>query len=141
MNANDERREFIRHPVDVPIHIALQSDDALQYISMSDVGEGGVAFLTNVAFENGVVLKVTVPHINPPFEASCIVCWRKIAGDQFEVGVKFLDANSRFRVRMVEQVCHIEGYRKQAAKEGRVLSCEESAQEWIGKYAADFGGR
>jgi len=137
----DERRRFIRHPVDAPIQISPQSSDVLQHISMSDVGEGGVAFITNIAFENGVVLKIMVPHVHPPFEASCIVCWRKICGDQFEVGVKFLDEGSRFRVRMVEQVCHIENYRKQAAAEGRILSGEESAQEWIGKYAADFGGR
>ncbi|MFQ5518994.1 MAG: PilZ domain-containing protein [Mariprofundus sp.] len=134
----NERRQFIRHPVNVPIQISPQSDDELQHISMSDVGEGGIAFLTNVAFENGVVLRIAVP---PQFEASCIVCWRRLVGDQFEVGVKFLDEESRFRVRMVEQVCHIEDYRKQAAKEGRALSAQESAQEWISKYAADFGGR
>ncbi|MDQ6990848.1 MAG: PilZ domain-containing protein [Mariprofundaceae bacterium] len=141
MNADDERRAFIRHPVDVPIHIALQSSEELQHISMSDVGEGGVAFFTNVAFDDGMVLKITVPHVQPPFEAACVVCWRKISGEQFEVGVKFLDESSRFRARMVEQVCHIEGYRKQAAEQGRILSGEESAQEWIGKYAAHFGGR
>jgi len=138
---DDERRKFIRHPVDVPIQIAMQSSEASQYLSMSDIGEGGVAFFTNVAFENGVVLKITVPHVQPPFEALCVVCWRKISGGNFEVGVKFLDEGSRFRARMVEQVCHIEGYRKQAAQAGRALSSEQSAQEWISKYAADFGGR
>jgi len=108
---------------------------------MSDVGVGGIAFFTNVAFDNGVVLKITVPHVDPPFEAECIVCWRRLSGENFEVGVKFLDAESRFRVRMVEQVCHIEDYRRRELQAGRVLSNEESALEWIGKYAADFGGR
>lgn len=138
---SDERREYIRHPVDVPIHVFLQTDEALKYISMSDVGEGGVAFQTNVAFEDGTILKVNVPHVHPPFEAACVVCWRQVKGEGFEIGVKFLDEDSRFRARMVEQVCHIEDYRQKAMKEGRDLSVEESANEWISQYAAHFGGR
>jgi len=136
---SNERRAFIRHPVDVPIHVFLQSEEALKYLSMSDVGEGGVAFQTNVAFEDGTILRVNVPHVQPPFEAACVVCWRQVKDDGFEIGVKFLDEDSRFRARMVEQVCHIEGYRQKAIKEGRYLSAEESACEWISQYAADFG--
>ncbi len=137
---SDERREYIRHPVNVPIHVFLQSDKKLKYFSMSDVGEGGVAFQTNVAFEDGTILKVNVPHVQPPFEAACVVCWRQVKDDGFEIGVKFLDEDSRFRARMVEQVCHIEGYRQTAIKEGRSLSAQEAACEWISLYAADFGG-
>ena len=141
MMKSDERRAFIRHPVDVPIQVFPQSNEALQHLSMSDVGEGGVAFQTNVAFEYGTVLRVNVPHVYPPFEASCVVCWRRVKADGFEIGVKFLDEDSRFRARMVEQVCHIEDYRQQAKKEGRHLTAEQSAIEWIHQYAADFGGR
>jgi len=136
-----ERREFIRHPVNVPIHVHLQSDAALAYLSMSDVGEGGIAFQTNVAFESGTILKVNVPHVQPPFEAACVVCWQRILGDGFEIGVRFLDEDSRFRARMVEQVCHIENYRQKAKDEGRDLTAEESAVEWISQHAANFGGR
>lgn len=138
---SDERREFIRHPVNVPIHVFPQSDAALEYLSMSDVGEGGVAFQTNVAFESGTILKVNVPHVQPPFEAACVVCWQRILGNGFEIGVRFLDEDSRFRARMVEQVCHIENYRQQQQKQGRDLTAEQSAQEWIQMHAADFGGR
>jgi len=135
-----ERRAFIRHPVDVPIQVFPQPDKALG-ISMSDVGQGGVAFQTNVAFENGTVLRINVPHVQPPFEAECVVCWQRILGAGFEIGVRFLDEDSRFRARMVEQVCHIEDYRQQLKKAGRDLTAEESAVEWISQHAASFGGR
>lgn len=135
----NERRAFIRHPVDVPIQIRPQEDVAIQEISMSDVGEGGVAFYTNVAFKNGAILSIKIAHVTPPFEALCVICWQKEVENIFEVGVRFLDAQSQFRARMVEQVCHIEDYRKKNEQEGRVLSSEEAAREWIAEYAADFG--
>jgi len=136
---SDERRAFIRHPVDIPIHIALQTDAVLGDIAMSDIGEGGVSFLTNVIFEHGSALRIKIPHVKPPFEALCVVCWQKEKGASFEVGVRFVDADSQFRARMVEQVCHIEEYRNKLAQQGRALSIEEAANEWIGLYAADFG--
>ncbi len=135
----NERRKFIRHPVNVAIHIAPQSDDVLEDVSMSDVGEGGICFYTNVIFEKGSALSIKIPYVQPPFEALCVVCWQREKGNKFEVGVRFIDENSLFRARMVEQVCYIENYRRKAIEEGRSLSQEEAAIEWIGKFAADFG--
>lgn len=135
------RRQFIRHPIDVPIQIQAQSDSALDHISMADIGEGGIAFYSNVLFQGDSVLSVKISHVQPPFEALCVVCWQREKGDEFEVGVRFLDGESQFRARMVEQVCHIEDYRRKAIEEGRPLSSEEAAIEWIGKFAGDFGGR
>jgi hypothetical protein len=40
---------------------------------------------------------------------------------------------------MVEQVCHIENYKKEVYQtEGRLLTAEEAAVEWIHKYASQF---
>ena len=45
----------------------------------------------------------------------------------------------KFIYSMVEQVCHIEQYKKEVLKnEGQGLSGEEAAVEWITKYAKDF---
>lgn len=44
-----------------------------------------------------------------------------------------------FAARMVEQLCHIAHYRLlTAANEGRALSAERAADEWIGRFAAHF---
>jgi hypothetical protein len=51
--------------------------------------------------------------------------------------VTFLDAESAFLARMVEQVC--EDYRKSVRRlEGRELSSEEAAIEGIAQHAAQF---
>jgi hypothetical protein len=40
---------------------------------------------------------------------------------------------------MVGQVCHIESYKKVVYQaEGRLLTAEEAAMEWIGKHASQF---
>ena len=40
---------------------------------------------------------------------------------------------------MIEQICHIEHYRAEVeGKEGRELSSQEAAKEWISSYAGDF---
>jgi hypothetical protein len=40
---------------------------------------------------------------------------------------------------MVEQVCHIENYRKVVYQaEGLLLRAEEAAMEWISKYASQY---
>ena len=41
-------------------------------------------------------------------------------------------------LKLVEQVCQIETYRNKLKKQGRDLSIEEAAIEWINRYAAFF---
>jgi hypothetical protein len=134
----DERRKFFRHPVDVPIQVFPQELNAGKYVPMSDIGEGGIAFQTNVFFEDGARLKVRIPHVHPPFEAMGVVCWHRSLDDQLEIGLMFLDEETAFRVRMVEQICQIEKYRKQLLAGGKSASFQDAASEWIEKYAASF---
>jgi hypothetical protein len=55
------------------------------------------------------------------------------------VGVQFLDAQAAFRSRMVQQICSIENYRKHVRREeGRTLSTQDAAAEWIAKFAGRF---
>ena len=73
------------------------------------------------------------------FTAQGIVVWCSKRNNLYVVGVKFMDSQTAFRVRMVEQICYIEGYRKKVFEaEGRQLSYEEAAIEWITKYAKSF---
>ena len=134
----DERRNFFRHPVDVPIQIFPQRLQTGEHVPMSDIGEGGIAFQTNVFFENGARLKVRIPHVHPPFEAVGVVCWHRSLDDQLEVGLMFLNEVTPFRVRMVEQICQIEKYRNQLQIEGHAVSFQKAASEWVEKFAADF---
>lgn len=135
----NERRKFIRHPVEIPIQVFPQALQPGEHVPMSDISSGGISFLTSVFFENGARLKVCIPGVDPPFEAIGVVCWHRRLGDKLEVGLMFMDEDTVFRMRMVEQVCQIEKYREQLQTDGHAVSFQKAAGKWIEKYAADFG--
>ena len=65
--------------------------------------------------------------------------WCRPTPQGYDVGVAFDEAATLFAVRMVEQLCRIEEYRRRVAEEeGRQLSSEQAAEEWIRRYAASF---
>lgn len=133
-------RQFIRHPIDFPVEIGLHDGAAASSLHTSDISEGGLALHSEVYVSQGVHVQIRIAHVQPPFEAQARVAWcQRAALDGYDVGVTFLDAEAAFRARMVEQVCHIEDYRRSVGREeGRVLSAEEAAEEWISRHAAQF---
>jgi len=133
-------RQFIRHPSDVPIEIQCAPDGGYVRRSTKNVSFGGLAFFSDAALEPETIIALRIPYLRPAFEvAAARVAWCKNEGSQYTVGVQFLDSEEAFRVRMVEQVCHIESYRKDVAqREGRQLTAEEAAMEWIRRYASSF---
>lgn len=133
-----ERRQFIRHPVDVPIQISPEHLESGENVLMDDISGGGLAVQTEVFFKEGTRLKVCIPQISTPFEEIGVVCWHRDLNGQYEIGIRFLDECSTLRMRMVEQICQIKHYRKQLMAEGNSVSFEDAAKEWINKYAEDF---
>ena len=134
-------RQFIRHPTDVAIEISAgsQLDHALRH--SRNVGIGGLAFESDQAIEIGMIIELRIPLVHPPFETTARVVWCQATAGGWELGVEFLHADDAFRARMVEQICHIEDYRKGVQRsEGRELTAEQAAMEWIGKDAANFPG-
>jgi len=87
----------------------------------------------------GSTIHIEIPIRKPVFVANGVVVWCRKVHDHFEVGVSFDDPQTEFNVRMVEQVCHIEKYKREILeREGRTLTGEQAAIEWIEKHAADF---
>ena len=67
------------------------------------------------------------------------VVWCDEADGAYEIGVEFEHGRDTFRMRMIEQICHIEHYRNEVERnEGRELSSQDAAREWIARFAGDF---
>lgn len=131
-------RNYIRHPTDIPIEVRrdAQPDGSGP---LCDVSRGGLSFRHPVALAPGEPVRVRIALVSPPFEADCRVAWCRADADGFQVGVEFLHPEDLYRLRMVEQICHIEHYRRELReREGRQLSGHEAALEWIEKYAPSF---
>lgn len=132
-------RSYIRHPSDIPIEFQQGSVATAATQTLVDVSCGGLSFVTQSPIETASVITVRICYVEPAFEAPCRVTWCRRGQDEFLIGVEFLHAEDEYRARMVEQVCHIEHYKKEVLElEGRVLTGEQAAREWIRKFAKDF---
>lgn len=136
----DMERQYVRHPSDVPIAWSLDDIAVEGTEYLKNVSEGGLAFLSVSALPLGSHVDIQIPAIDPQVLLKGVVVWCAPFEDhQFEVGVRFIDENNHFRMRMVEQICHIEHFKHVILEtEGRVISGEDAALEWISRYARDF---
>lgn len=133
-------RQFIRHPIEVPVDIGVSGADPPACYHSHDISLGGLAFRSGQPVAPGQSIEIGIGLVQPPFRARARVAWcRPHPLSGYEMGVTFLDAEDAFRARMVEQLCHIEDYRLSVLRtEGRELGIDEAAAEWIEKYAAQF---
>ena len=137
-----DHRKFIRHPSDIPIEFSPADGSQTTLGQAQDVSFGGLAFHADHCPAPGTIIDLRIPTVSPPFETRGRVVWCRCAGERYEVGVRFLESTDAFKARMVEQICHIEQYKRDVlAREGRRLSGAAAAREWIEKYAAKFPGR
>lgn len=136
---SNPRREYIRHTLDVPLEVETVANRGARVEHGVNVSYGGLAFLSGECLRSGDVIRLRIPTVDPPFEAAARVAWCRPEDGGFLIGVQFMDAGDAFRSRMVQQVCSIENYRKEtAAREGRELTSQEAAAEWIARYAGRF---
>ena len=142
---NTTIRKFIRHPVDVPIQVSNNwvedEDDETLDQTITNVSLGGLAFVSPKPLEVLERVRVCIPILerDNTLIGNVVWCEKSDSGDEFEIGIEFEKSRDAFRLRMIEQVCHIEHYRKEVMQsEGRELSAQEAAREWILKYAGDF---
>jgi c-di-GMP-binding flagellar brake protein YcgR len=132
-------RRFIRHTADVPIEVRAISSGTPRRQPAINVSEGGLSFMSDQNIPNGTTIEIRIDAVRPPFEARARVVWTREEDGAWCIGVQFLDTDDAFRARMVEQVCAIERYRREVEeREGRTLSRDDAAQEWIAKYAGRF---
>lgn len=131
-----DRRAFIRHPASVPIRVERVRTGPVS--RASDVSHGGLSFVCAHPYEPGAELVIQI-DITPAFRARAHVAWCHAERGQYRVGVRFLEGTDAFKARLVEQLCAIERYRRDTLEqEGRYLSGEAAAREWIERFAETF---
>ena len=145
MPDNTTIRKFIRHPVDVPIQVTSnwEEDDNDETIdqTITNVSLGGLAFISPKPLEVLDRVRVSISILERDCEliGNVVWCEKSSADNGYQIGIEFEKSRDVFRLRMIEQVCHIEHYRREILRsEGRQLNAQEAASEWISKYAGDF---
>lgn len=115
-----------------------ENDETLDQ-TITNVSLGGLAFLSPRPFPVLERVQICIPFLERNNTLVGNVVWCERSGDSYEIGIEFEKSRDVYRLRMIEQICHIEHYRKEILQqEGRKLSTHEAASEWIMKYASDF---
>lgn len=131
-------RKFVRHPSSIPIELAVIKAPAPGSSRLRNVGVGGFACAVAEPLPVGCSVNLRIPLVWPEYRGCGLVVWCKKTAPAYEVGIQF-DARHFFQAKMVEQLAQIEEYRAQAQfSDGRALSSELAAEEWIALHAKEF---
>jgi Tfp pilus assembly protein PilZ len=131
-------RQFIRHPTEIPVEVHPVDSTGVPHRARN-LSHGGLSFHANQEMTLGSVVNLRITSVEPAFESAARVVWCRPVVTGFDLGVAFLNAEDAYRARMVEQICHIESYRRKLiANEGRTLTPEAAAREWIARFSDSF---
>ncbi len=89
-------------------------------------------------FTKGQQLRLWVPAITHESAADTLVIACSSNSQGYRLTLAFTNEEQAFRFRMVEQLCHIHHYHRQMQHQGRRLSLNEAACEWISRFACSF---
>ena len=138
---NTAIRRHIRHVTGIPIEITIDFDRSYraENESITNVSLGGLSFIATDRLEVGESIQVKIPVLNEEHSLDGLEVWCNKTAKGYEVGLEFNDPEEVERLRMIEQISQIESFRQDLEKrEGRKLSSEQAAREWVSKYAGEF---
>jgi len=119
----------------MPIEVE-SSQNGSQTQNLNNVSAGGLCFHSDYFLPQGISLTVNIPNLESPFSENCTVEWCSKVKDHYDVGVSFDNYQTVLRMRMIEQICYIEDYRKEVlSNENRAISAQEASREWNEKFS------
>jgi len=126
-------------PIRVTLDVVDDDSDDSDDETLTNVSLGGLSFVSKQPLQVDQMVRVSIPVLRQDNHLSGKVVWCEQSQNGYEIGIEFEGSKDVFRLRMIEQICHIEHYRKEVKfAEGRELSSEEAANEWITRHAGDF---
>jgi hypothetical protein len=130
---------FIRHPVDFPIQVRRLWFNGRSSERPRGGSRLGLCFDSEDFVRPGSLVELSIPLRGDVQKFRGEVVLVRETGFGYEIGVWLQNESDAARARIVEQICHIETYlREKREREGRQLSRERAAREWIAKFAASF---
>ena len=123
----------------MPVELVQRKQACIPRQRLNNISLGGVACNSTRGFRCGTSVELRIPLLGEQARYPGVVAWCRRQDTDYLVGIAFLDEDTLFRARMVEQVCQIEHYRHQREQElGTALEVETVAREWIALHAAEF---
>jgi hypothetical protein len=138
---NTAIRRHIRHVTGIPIEVSLEyqlcyraEDDTITNVSL-----GGLCFIADDRLDINESIQVRFPVLDAETLIDGKVVWCNKTAKGYEVGLEFNDPDEVERLKMIDQIRQIENFRNDTEQQdGRKLSSEQAAREWISRYVGNF---
>jgi len=134
----DAQTGFIHHPLGFPLEYKRVWFGNAGKDANAESSDIGLIFESEEHIPTGSTLEIHIPLRGELEQFRGKVVLVRQSGDCFEVGVWFPCRIDACRMRIVEQICHIEVYlqQKKYADGPYNLNRERGAAEWINQHAA-----
>ena len=141
-----ECRNFIRHPMCLPLSYRViektpKKDQNGTRSQTINVSLGGLLFPSKHPVDVQSRIEIKMPFEGKVFNVRALVvrCTRNLETSAYDVAVSFLKIQEAFKVKMIEQIYLIAGYRDMLSLEsGEEISLEEASRKWIERYSERF---
>lgn len=99
----------------------------------------GLCFESEKYIKPGIILELTMQVRGEDQKFTGQVILVRSKEKNFEIGIWIASRSDASRLRIVEQICHIEAYMKHKRHcEGPFFSTERVTREWITRFASSF---
>ena len=134
----DAQTGFIHHPLGFPLEYRRLWFGNAGKDANAESSDIGLIFESEEYIPTGATLEIHIPLRGELEQFRGKVVLVRQSGDCFELGVWFPCRIDACRMRIVEQICHIEVYlqQKKYADGPYNLNRERGAAEWINRHAA-----
>ena len=137
-----EKRRFVRHPICYPLEFQIIPRNIQDRSRLFNMSEGGLLFLSKYFVHSGEAILLRVPIQNILHKIKAIVKHvqkNEENPDFYNIGVSFCEHSGAFKVKLVEQMHAIDGYRSSRSFQlGREISFAEASKDWVKNYADKF---
>ena len=139
---NDLLQGFIQHPKRFPFQFRRLRFWERSKIEMTQSSNVGLTFSSEEYQKPGSIIEVIIPTRKETHRFLGKVVMVKESDTDYEIGIWLLNIEDGPKLRIVEQICHIELYlNDKRYKEGPFLSREKLTEEWINRFASSFPAR
>lgn len=136
---NELLEGFIQHPDRFPLQFRRLRFWERAKLELTQVSNIGLTFSSEHYQKPGSLLEITIPTRKETHRFLGKVVVVKESVNSYEIGIWLMNAEDAPKLRIIEQICHIELYlNDKKYKDGPFLSKEKLTEEWISRFASSF---
>lgn len=124
-------RRFLRHSSNLPVELRPRRHSPSASQRLDNISLGGAACHSSQPLAQGTPVTLHIPLLGEQATYPGQVAWCTKQANSYLLGVAFSEHAPELRAHMVEQVCHLEQYRRHREQQaGQSLPLELIAEEW-----------